>query len=317
MKTILLFPGLDAIESDALREQVTTWPEVMARIEEAQTLLDRARIPLSLTQTLLSPRQETLAWFSSMVLAAMAVQVGVFDRYQQQGHPIQGLLGISMGDLARSVCAGVAAFPQAFMGLQQFLQKLPPVLGQGSTYQVKCADPNIDLLAALRCEDFGVAVSVHQSDQSALVAGPIDRLQAWYAYIRHQPTLKAFELFAIPVPLHHSLMQPVALQLTDYVDQHAAFDRAQYPIYSTIYQKSLGSQTELQSEILANIHSTVHFAPTIHQLVQNHGALHFVSIGPAPTLLAFIRQMNLPNDQVRLTDYFAEETARIHNPESR
>lgn len=301
MKTILLFPGLDAIEQDTLRQQVMSWPEIMVRIEEAQSLLDQARIPLSLSQTLLSPRQESLAWFSSIVLTAMAVQVGVFERYEKQGGPIDGLLGISMGDLARSVCAGVADFPATFMGLQQFLSKLPPVLGRGSTYQVK-SETTVGLLDELRCEEYGVAVSVHQSDQSALVAGPVDRLRQWYGYIQKQPHLKAFELFAIPVPLHHALMEPVAHQLTDYVDRHAQFEQGKYRIYSTILQKPIASQQALQREIIANIYSTVHLAPTIRSIVEKEEKVHFVSLGPAPTLLAFIRQMDLPHHQITLTD---------------
>ncbi len=312
MKTILLFPGIDAIESDHLRSLAIQWPEVQTRIEEAQMILNKLRVPIKLKEVMSSERKENLDWFSAMVLAAMAVQVGIFDRYSRQGKPIDLLLGMSLGDLARSVCAGVSSFSSTFIGLLQFIQQATKKAGTGSSYQVKINKPCNDIATFLELEKFGLAVSVYQSDHSFLVSGPIENLEQWSTSVNVSPNITAQELFKLPVPLHHELLKDVAIPLSAYIEKHAQFGKLKYPIFSSILVKEINSSEELKDGIAKNIYSPVKFAPSIHRLIDRAEPITFVNIGPAATMLAFIKQMNIPRDKYRLDNYFFEESKRIN-----
>ena len=307
MKTILLFPGIDAIESEQLRKKAIQWPEVVTRIEEAQTILDRAKVSISLKEVMHSKRQETLEWFSAMVLAAMAVQVGVFDRYSKEGKPIDILLGMSLGDLARSVCAGVSSFSSTFIGLLQFIQQVSSTVGSGSTYQVKLKKREADITSFLQCENFGVAISVYQSDVSFLVSGPIENLKNWSVVINKLKDVTTHELFKIPIPLHHELLKSVALSITPYIQKYTHFENKNHEIFSSIFGKRLRTSADLNADIVRNIYSPVNFAHSIHRIMEEGEFVEFINIGPAATMLAFIKQMDIPRDSYKLTNYFSYE----------
>lgn len=313
MKTILLFPGIDAIESNHLRKLAAQWPEVQVRINEAQTILNKFKIPINLHDVMISERTESLEWFSAMVLAAMATQVGVFDRYQNQNKNINLLLGMSLGDLARSVCAGVSSFSSTFIGLLQFIHKVTATAGCGSTYQVKLKKAKKDIASALQLTKFEVAISVYQSDLSFLVSGPIENLKQWCTTVNEFEGIKAQELFKLPVPLHHELLKEVATSLKLYIEKHAKFENKKHRIFSSVLSKEIETADELKQGIAKNIYSPVKFAPAIHRLMKNGEPITFVNIGPAATMLAFIKQMDIPRSQYKLDNYFFDESKRINN----
>lgn len=310
MKTILLFPGIDAIESDQIRKQCLQLPEVRLRLGEAQEILDKLNVPLSLLKTLEEPRQENLQWFSGMILGAMAVQVGVFDRYKNQGKPIDALLGMSLGDVARSVCAGVTSFSAAYLGLLQFLQKIPGVLGTGSTFQVRYKETPACIKTPLRLKDFDLEVSVYQSSHSLLVTGPIENLQAWAKFMAaEKDEIQIRALFDIPVPLHSKLLRKTAFSMAPYIYKHAHFEQIRFPVYSTIFNDWITNSEMLKKDMLKNIYSPVCFSQSIHQLIGQEGKIRFVNIGPASTMLAFIKQTNVARDQYELVNFFNEEVS--------
>lgn len=306
MKTILLFPGIDAIETDQIRKTCIRLPEVQRRIKEAQAILDKLQVPIRLEKVMHSKREESLEWFSTMVLAAMPVQVGVFDRYRNHGHPIDALLGMSLGDLARSVCAGVSTFSAAFIGLLKFVQAIPSALGTGSTYQVKLKKPKKKLLKYLKCKDYGLEVSVYQSDVSLLISGPVAQLKVWSKCINKLEDVTAKELFKIPIPLHSKLLKNAANAMAPYIYKSANFERAKYPIYSTVFNMWIKSSAELKMDMVKNIYASVRYKQSIHQLVAQEGPIRFVNIGPASTMLAFIKQMKLSKDRYEVVNYFSE-----------
>lgn len=309
MKTILLFPGIDAIESDQLRKDAIQWPEVKRRLQEAQAILDRLQVPITLEKVMLSKRTETLEWFSAMVLASMAVQVGIFDRYRNQGKPIDYLLGMSLGDLARSVCAGVSSFHATFIGLLQFIQRVSSVAGRGSTYQVKIQKQISDVDSFLQCKKFGVAISVYQSDTSFLVSGPIENLKRWSSEINQSQKGLSQELFSIPIPLHHHLLKDVATSIQPYIEKNAHFEKGTHSILSSVLVKQLTNEEELIKDINQNVYSPVKFSPLIHQIMKEDDSVNFVNIGPSVTLLAFMKQMDIPEGQYMLSNYFSLQSS--------
>jgi len=66
------------------------------------------------------------------------------------------------------------------------------------------------------------------------------------------------------------------------------------------------SSEELRSDIVKNIYSPVKFAPAVHRILEEEEFVEFVNIGPAATMLAFIKQMDIPRERYRLRNYFSE-----------
>lgn len=302
MKTIALFPGTDAIEKAEIRRMAYRLKAVQAKVLLAdQIILKSIKKNLNLSLYMVQENDLSLAGFQKLVICSLATQVAIFELYEKSGKRLDMLMGLSLGDIARSVASKLCTFEEAVLVLYKFTE-LSGKVAPGATMQISIDKPLQEMEAVLQLEAYDLEISVMQNDHFFLVAGAIEAIKIWMMKIAKPNGITCKLLY--PFPLHCKLMDPVSKALADDIDKVCRADQKLYPIYSTVFAKELKEQEEIINDSKMNINSTLYFTDTIKNIVSKYKKVKFVSIGPASTLLKFIEKMNLDLPNIELEDWF-------------
>jgi acyl transferase domain-containing protein len=300
--SIWMFPGTDALEDPALRAQAWTLPEVRARISEAEMILaDSAeKAQLDLPSFMMGPNQQSKRWLHQLAVATVPVQVGLFERQLKASGAPGLLIGCSLGDVARSVCAGAISFESGVVSVYNFVRHTTELQG-GAVIHVRSEN---DFSPAFfeSVKAHGLELSVSQTPRHCLIAGPAVMLDLWARTQTEALGVKVRPMY--PFPIHTQWMSPVLDKIFRNIIRACDGSQWKIPMFSTIHCKPIVSQVDLFRDTMDNIVSAVRWSESITQLVRS-GYDHFVNIGPAPTLIGFIRNSKVPAS-VRAHDAFAK-----------
>lgn len=304
MKKIALFPGTDAIENPQIRQKAFQSLMVQRKVKEAELILiQRTGRHLQLTKYMTGKNELSLDGFQKLVLCSLATQVAMFESFEKSGQQVDMLMGLSLGDIARSVAAGLCSFEEGLMLLYKFTE-LCHQIEEGATLQIRLDQPYTELKEQLQLEKFNLEISVMQNDCFFLVAGAKNNIKLWIAKVAVKQNIRFRILY--PFPIHCKLMQPIARQLEQDIIKTCRPESQIYQIYSTVFAKELDGHLDFINDSVENIHSTLWFTDTIRNIQAKYKDVTFVNIGPAPTMLQFIRKMNLNAPGVKLINWFDE-----------
>lgn len=292
MKTAYLFPGLNGLLRLKDRERYLHLPHVQKRLHQAQSALKRElNIDTDLIQ-MLTQATDDIYKIDNISLAAVlisSIQVGVVDHLKEQFPNPEWMVGVSLGDVARTVSAEAYDFEVAVVSHVKFthridgIDKLGGNIGVATTLQRPFTQEDYDWF-----ELKGIDVSVLTArflNVGALFSGLDDvRLRAKEKGWRVMPILE--------YPAHSRYIKP-------YVDaSEAEFMSVQThlpktPIFSTISLQPLTSPEIIKREFLETITKTIHFESAITKLSRDHGVTRFVNIGPCKSLYTLLRDIPL------------------------
>ncbi len=292
MKTAYLFPGLNGLLRLKDRERYLHLPHVQTRLLQAQTALKRElNIDVNLLQ-MLTEETESIYRIENISIAAVlisSIQVGVVDHLKELYPNPDWMVGVSLGDVARTVAAEAYDFEVAVVSHVKFthridgIDKLGGNIGVATTLQRPFTQDDYDWF-----ESKGVDVSVLTTrflNVGALFSGLEEvRLRAKEKGWRIMPILD--------YPAHSRYIKP-------YVDaSEAEFMWVQThvpktPIFSTISLQPLLSPEIIKREFLETITRTIHFESAITKLSREHGVTRFVNIGPCKSLYTLLRDIPL------------------------
>jgi hypothetical protein len=127
-KSVAVFAGRNGLDFWDVRLGTLRIPEVVARVRQAQRILDEiADLPsLDLFCYIASGDDHFQRNIKLKSLAAAIVQVGLFDRFSRLGRRPNYLLGASNSDPAMMVCSGFLPF-ELLVRESQALQTLRPL----------------------------------------------------------------------------------------------------------------------------------------------------------------------------------------------
>ena len=310
MKVIALFPGTDAIEDQKVRKIANRIKEVKAKVLLAdQIILKSTGKSLGLSSYMNQENDRSLEGFQKLVICSLATQVAMFEKFKKSGKHVDILMGLSLGDIARSVVANLCSFEEAVILLYKFTA-LSSTVAPGGTMQIFLDKPIQEMEAVLQLEKFDLEISVLQNDRFFLVAGGTQAIKKWMVKIAKPNGIVCKLLY--PFPLHSKLMNPISKALADDIDKACSANQQMYPIFSTVFAKELKKQNEIISDSKLNINSTLYFTDTIKNIISKYKKVKFVNIGPANTLLRFIEKMNLDLPNIELEDWFLDNVGLEH-----
>ena len=302
MKTIALFPGTDAIEKAEIRKMAFQMKSVKAKVTlTEQIVFKHTGRSLSLPDYMTQENERSLQGFQKLVLCSLATQVAIFDSYKKSGYKVDVVMGLSLGDIARSVVSNIVNYEDAVLLLYKFTE-LGATVAPGATMQVFLEKPIHEMEETLQLEASGLEISVLQNDHFFLIAGGMKEIKNWIGKIATPHQIKYKLMY--PFPLHCKLMDPVSKALADDIDKACKADQTLYPIFSTVFAKELKEQEEILNDSKLNINSTLRFTDTIKSILDKYKKVKFVSIGPASTLLKFIEKMDLNVSNIEMEDWF-------------
>ena len=302
MKKVVLFPGTDAIESSKYRKLAWQHKSVQFRIRLAETILEeKLQYRLDLSGYMCSEDDRTQEGFQKLVLCSLATQVALFDQYSLEHNDIDAVMGLSLGDIARSVVSKLVSFEEALTMLLKFTA-LSGLVKEGASVHVKLAVPYFEIADELKFDEYGIEIGVMQNDSFFMIAGATKDLKLWIKEIATPLGVQYRMLY--PFPLHSGLMDPVKDSLKEEIKNLCKVDQKKYDIFSTVFAKEISDKEELIADSILNINSSLWFTDTIRRIIYKYKKVLFVSIGPAPTLIQFIQKMKLNNPSVHLEDWF-------------
>ncbi len=302
MRNVLLLPGTDAIEMESYRHQAFEIPEVQALVANTQYIIkENYQLDLDLSGYMVAPNDPSTEGFQKLVLCSLATQVALCEKFEKEEGNILGILGLSLGDVARSVVCGICSYEDGVRQLFEFT-RYNHLVKNGLTIQIKLCEPNT--LESLKLSDFDLEMSIVQNDNFFLVSGETLNVLNWSQEVGIPNIIKFRTLY--PFPLHCSLMQPVADKIAEGVNRACQINNLKYKIFSTVFAKEISSIHEIVKDCRDNIASTLYFTDTVRYILQKYPRSVFINVGPAPTLKYFIEKMSLVAETPIVQDYFIE-----------
>jgi len=218
-----------------------------------------------------------------MFVAHTAMQCGILREIGDK-HPIDGLVGCSVGDLARLAASNVISLRET-IDLVWFCAQHRHLCPPGKMANVRPKNETFSQAQLDWLEQTGISVSIW-SDRHAAIAGGNQEVDE-IAEAGREQDLKVRTLY--DYPFHSSAM----LAVSDVVKTNVGRwhpKTADKPVYSSVYLKHIATPQEMTVEALAGACSPVHWKQTVENLAFEHGVTHLVNIGPSDTLTSWIEQ---------------------------
>lgn len=277
-----VFPGFDSLEVKSERENSLKLPEVQKVLAQVQSILRQNNLNQSnLTEFIQSDDSHFNSQLGLKVAASVAVQVGVFNQWQIAEEKIDFIMGCSLGDLARSVCAGIVELEAVICGGYKFGESLMQRT-RGEIF--KCSSSsNLDLKELEKSLPMNTHVAVFQTPKHFLIAGEGSAFHQWL----QDSIAKGYRVYKMAdVPLHSPLMSDVSVMMKDVIES-ATVNKTDVRIFSSVWGKEISSREEFAQEMADNITNKVDWVFSLKQIIDKMGVNEIISIGPASTLLRF------------------------------
>lgn len=292
MKTAFLFPGLNGLLRQKDRERYLDLPQVQLRLKQAQAALTRELGIQTDLLGMLSQNTEDIYKIDNISLAAViisSIQVGVVDHLREHFPNPDWMVGVSLGDIARTVSAGAYDFETAVVAHVKFTHKIDGIDKLGGNIGVATS-----LAKPFTAEDYewfeaeGVDVSV-LSSRCLNVGALFKSLDK----VRERAREKGWRIMPIlDYPAHSRYIKPyVDASEKEFLTVQTSMPKI--PVFSTLSCKSLTSPEEIKREFLETITMTIHFEKAITELHSKHGVTRFINIGPCKSLYTLLRDVPL------------------------
>ncbi|MDG0815957.1 ACP S-malonyltransferase [Bdellovibrio svalbardensis] len=283
-KTAVMFAGIDALDTEALRFSTLQIPEVQRRVQQAHKFLwEETAGQVSLKDYMVSSEADFQAQLPLKAFICAAAQIGLFDRYLKTNSAPDYLVGCSLGDAARTVCSGAMSFEEMLYGTYLFGREGDKVT-DGS---VVCCKSLLSPLSAEEIQEIeacGLDIAVYQTPVHFLVVGKNDVLHAWAADLKNQQRYLIRPL--CNRPLHsHAMTGAMTSTLTHFGS--FKINHWNIPMVSSTHRKVIETPEDLRVDMNSNMTGAVHWSSTYMWMVDELQVNRFVNIGPARTMIKF------------------------------
>lgn len=301
MKNVMLFPGTDAVENPLFRAQAMKINGVAEMVTATEkTIHHLFGEEIDLTSYMTAPNDLSVEGFRKLVFCSLATQVAIYNNYVAINGKPDCVMGLSLGDVPRSVVSGLVSFEDGVRNLYLFTS-YHGMAAPGMCVHVKLDDTFEAMQDQLQLEAYGVSKSVIQNKSYGLLAGPMENVQKWVTEVAMPMELRFRPMY--PFPLHTDLMAPVAEKLKPHVLRSCDISAMHIDVFSTVYGKMLTENKDIIQDCTHNITAALDFPMAIEKVLAHYGEVRFVNVGPSPSLVKFLGHMDLPAGTI-VTDWY-------------
>jgi len=292
VSTAFVFAPLSSVLRPQDRFRYRCLEEVQARFAQAEGILKEYRgLQVHFDSLLDQPTAQLCARAHVNLTAGLiiAMQMGVVDRLGKSLAKPAWVVGCSLGDVARTVTAGVCTFDTALHVAMMSIadvEQAEPIGGNVVVMTTSRRPIDADDLAWFK--DVDLAVS-QLSDRLLNVAGLVRPLQLLRerAAQRHW---RVSSLFDFPLHSRHvaefahnakELIPLLPLQAPD----------SGIRVYSSVLNREMKQLQDFREEFVSWLLRPHNWMETVRDLVENHGIRQFVNIGPCRTLSRVLIEM--------------------------
>ena len=292
MKSAYLFPGLNGLLRKKDRERYLELPHVRARLNQAQEALWRELGMKTDLIGMLTQNTDEIYRIDNISLAAVvisSIQVGVVDHLREKHPDPSWMVGVSLGDIARSVAAGAYDFETAVVSHVKFTHKIEGIDKLGGNIGVattiaKPFTPDDFRWFEENCVDVSVLTSRFLN---------IGALFSGLELVRQKAKARGWRVMPIlDYPAHSRYIRPF-VEASEEEFLKVKTTSPKIPIFSTLTCKPLVLPEEIKKEFLETITLTIHFERAIKTLHHDHGVTQFINIGPCKSLYTLFKDIPL------------------------
>lgn len=282
-KTVLLFPGLDAIFDTRHLKKWLQCEFIHQKLQEASTVLEGfSGQKENLSQLVQDSRRIHLVDFDRTLIVLTTLQVAIAENLKAltQWDLVQGC---SHGDLARNVVSGVTRFTDAIEILWTFSQMR---LNCPKGYTANVRDHEMKPLSNEQLqwlEDYQAPVS-RWSFQHATIAGE----ESWLYDLKERAPVVGLKIKPVlPYPVHSPAMKPMMKEIAQLAKKWP-LSLPHTPVFSSLWLKYLETEEDFLLEGLANSLLPIRWLETLEKVYKEEGATRFINVGPSNTLTGWL-----------------------------
>lgn len=300
--TAYIFSGIDGLDALSDRLKVLAIPAVRQRVQQAQDVLDRAAIDFDLGQFITTSDENYKQDLTLQALAVAVVQIGLFEQFVETSGKPEYLMGCSLGDIARTFCAGAVEFDVVVLGCWKYHLAASSI--EGAAYHVKSLAGEATSHMIEEIEQHGIHLAVHQTPKHFIISGEVSKLEEWR---QKEQTNERYQIRPLyNKPLHSPMMGSVTEHLSAlYAHTLKPQQQWKYKLVSSTAPRVIQNQDDLLQDMTENFNSTVLWMQALQFAVSELGIEKFVNVGPAQTLILFGQRTPL-SAEVTFVDQFSQ-----------
>lgn len=311
MATAFVFPGLDGVQRAIDFRPLTCRPRFLALWERATARFGddpgfRAfRTGLLRGNARLLPSVEDWRW---PALAVATMQLAIAEELTQRGVRPTVVTGYSIGNVARSLFAGIADHD----ALLEFTAGLGQIHRGGGVTVIAFGKNSAS--AAQAIGRLGVHAEHVSRLSDRIFAVPVetaaeDRVRS----ILRAHGMRLFEL--APCGLHGPMQRAFANELRWHLDL-ARLAPQQIPVLSSQTRQVLRSARDHCEDLSNNVATPFDFAATVRKLHADHGIRRFVNVGPGRHAEHFVQHTGLRVEIVNAVELLASPSRNVIAPKT-
>lgn len=283
-RTALLVPGLDALFSVGKIKRWVDVPTVRESLAEVSASLSKLTgRPEDLEGFMRAAARPHLADFERTLVAMTGIQLGIVRALELRGARWDVVVGVSHGDIARSVLAGCISLDTAVELLWDFA-RLRKTCPPGRTASVRTVDGSeVSAEHVKWMQDAGGALSLW-SRFHGTVSGTQEVIARLCGESRgHGLKIKPL----LPYPIHSPVMRTMVEGLLAEGKEWRVSPPNQ-PILSSVWARELRTSGELMREAVDGAIQPLQWLETLQALTGSGQVTRFINVGPSTTLAEWL-----------------------------
>ncbi len=223
----------------------------------------------------------------------LTCSVAIWRVWQQQGGPVPAYMaGHSLGEWSALVCAGVIAFDDAVLLVQQrgkFMQEAVPA-GLGAMAAIIGLDDDKIVTICTESEQGECVAAVNfNSPGQVVIAGAVAPVERAMASCKEAGAKRALAL-PVSAPFHTEMMRPAAERLAEQIEA-IKFAAPVIPIVHNVNAKLESDPAAIKALMIEQIYSPVLWTDCV-QALAGFGVEFLVECGPGKVLSGLARRID-------------------------
>lgn len=218
----------------------------------------------------------------------VSLQVGIAKHIQTKGHTPDLLAGISLGDVARTICGNAITFENAVQISNVNEEEKKGLDKYGESVALFSSGEN--QLNEDDIKDLGLRLGIGTSQLSprlANLSGSHDAMKE----LREMAKERRWKIIhLLNYPFHSEVLRPYSHLMEDFLNKLTLTD-PEIPLFSTTLLKVIKTKEEVLSEQILTITHPHHWMKSVKGL-SDMGVTEFINIGPCKTLSKATDEIN-------------------------
>jgi [acyl-carrier-protein] S-malonyltransferase len=292
MKNVFLYPGLNGLLKSEDRTRHLDLPQVQKRLAFVEKFFnEKHNEAFSFADYFNMPIEEiySVQNICRAATAICAIQVGVTDYLQEKNISPEWMVGCSLGDLARSVSAGICTFEDCVDGYIRFAKKLDGIERIGANIGVSKRQSNhFEESELLEMAEMGLDVSI-MTPSFLNIGGRFSDLEK-FEKLAAEKRWRVVKI--LNYPAHSRYISDYVVGAAEQIS-HIPTTTPKVKLFSSISCKEVSDAQELKTELVLNMTKPLKWGQALVELEKQEGPMKFINIGPCQSISKMIRDLPL------------------------